>query len=174
MGRRVEGPGPRLRESLEPKWGGGRAAGQMGLLFPRVHLLPPGVHLLPPAHLCDPSPQVFLLAGRKRKRSKTANYLISSDPTNLSRGGENFIGKLRWGWEAQWPVTSVPLCLAECSPHRTLWNCPLARGFSHFDRHRSLGGLVKMVQWGEFPGGLVVRILGFHCRGPGSIPGLWN
>ncbi|DAA16648.1 TPA: tubby like protein 1-like [Bos taurus] len=39
--------------------------------------------------------KVFLLAGRKRKRSKTANYLISSDPTNLSRGGENFIGKLR-------------------------------------------------------------------------------
>uniref|UniRef100_A0A8D0Y964 Tubby-like protein n=1 Tax=Sus scrofa TaxID=9823 RepID=A0A8D0Y964_PIG len=41
------------------------------------------------------SPQVFLLAGRKRKRSKTANYLISSDPTNLSRAGETFIGKLR-------------------------------------------------------------------------------
>nr|XP_036871012.1 tubby-related protein 1-like isoform X6 [Manis javanica] len=39
--------------------------------------------------------KVFLLAGRKRKRSKTANYLISSDPTNLSRGGENFVGKLR-------------------------------------------------------------------------------
>lgn len=38
------------------------------------------------------------MAGRKRKRSKTANYLISSDPTNLSRAGENFIGKLRWGW----------------------------------------------------------------------------
>ena len=24
---------------------------------------------------------------------------------------------------------------------------------------------------GEFPGGLVVRILGFHCRGLGSVPG---
>ena len=23
----------------------------------------------------------------------------------------------------------------------------------------------------EFPGGLVVKILGFHCRGPSSIPG---
>ncbi|XP_006860625.1 PREDICTED: tubby-related protein 1 [Chrysochloris asiatica] len=43
----------------------------------------------------DMKKKVFLLAGRKRKRSKTANYLISSDPTNLSRGGENFIGKLR-------------------------------------------------------------------------------
>uniref|UniRef100_A0A8C9MCI7 Tubby-like protein n=1 Tax=Panthera tigris altaica TaxID=74533 RepID=A0A8C9MCI7_PANTA len=42
----------------------------------------------------DTEKKVFLLAGRKRKRSKTANYLISSDPTNLSRGGENFIGKL--------------------------------------------------------------------------------
>ncbi|XP_077015527.1 LOW QUALITY PROTEIN: tubby-related protein 1 [Tamandua tetradactyla] len=43
----------------------------------------------------DTEKKVFLLAGRKRKRSKTANYLISSDPTNLSRGGENFTGKLR-------------------------------------------------------------------------------
>ncbi|XP_023577993.1 tubby-related protein 1 [Octodon degus] len=45
----------------------------------------------------DAEKKVFLLAGRKRKRSKTANYLISSDPTNLSRGGDNFMGKLRWG-----------------------------------------------------------------------------
>ncbi|XP_032898090.1 tubby-related protein 1-like [Amblyraja radiata] len=39
--------------------------------------------------------KVFLLAGRKRKKCKTSNYLISIDPTDLSRGGENFIGKLR-------------------------------------------------------------------------------
>lgn len=39
--------------------------------------------------------KVFLLAGRKRKRSKTSNYLISTDPTDLSRGGEAFVGKLR-------------------------------------------------------------------------------
>ncbi|CAB1314598.1 unnamed protein product [Coregonus sp. 'balchen'] len=39
---------------------------------------------------------VFLLAGRKRKKSTTSNYLISIDPTDLSRGGENFIGKLRY------------------------------------------------------------------------------
>ncbi|XP_043853040.1 tubby-related protein 2 [Dromiciops gliroides] len=37
----------------------------------------------------------FLLAGRKRKRSKTSNYLISLDPTDLSRDGENFVGKVR-------------------------------------------------------------------------------
>ncbi|XP_075834895.1 tubby-related protein 1 [Microtus pennsylvanicus] len=43
----------------------------------------------------DTEKKVFLLASRKRKRSKTANYLISRDPTNLSRGGEDFIGKLR-------------------------------------------------------------------------------
>ncbi|XP_043086675.1 tubby-related protein 3 isoform X1 [Puntigrus tetrazona] len=40
-------------------------------------------------------PQVFLLAGRKRKKSKTSNYLISVDATDLSREGESFIGKLR-------------------------------------------------------------------------------
>lgn len=39
--------------------------------------------------------KVFLLAGRKRKKSKTSNYLISTDATDLSRGGESFIGKLR-------------------------------------------------------------------------------
>lgn len=44
--------------------------------------------------LC-PSFQVFLLAGRKRKKSKTSNYLISVDATDLSREGESFIGKLR-------------------------------------------------------------------------------
>ncbi|XP_040193702.1 tubby-related protein 1 [Rana temporaria] len=43
----------------------------------------------------DNEKKVFLLAGRKRKKSKTSNYLISIDATDLSRGGENFIGKLR-------------------------------------------------------------------------------
>uniref|UniRef100_A0A8C8YDV2 TUB like protein 2 n=1 Tax=Prolemur simus TaxID=1328070 RepID=A0A8C8YDV2_PROSS len=37
----------------------------------------------------------LLLAGRKRKRSKTSNYLISVDPTDLSRNGSFFVGKLR-------------------------------------------------------------------------------
>jgi hypothetical protein len=36
-----------------------------------------------------------LLAGRKRKKSATSNYLISTDPTDLSRGGESYVGKLR-------------------------------------------------------------------------------
>ncbi|CAG02406.1 unnamed protein product, partial [Tetraodon nigroviridis] len=40
--------------------------------------------------------RVFLLAGRKRKKSKTSNYLMSVDATDLSRGGESFIGKLRY------------------------------------------------------------------------------
>ncbi|XP_077400791.1 tubby-related protein 3 isoform X2 [Vanacampus margaritifer] len=43
----------------------------------------------------EDSKKVFLLAGRKRKKSKTSNYLISVDPTDLSREGESFIGKLR-------------------------------------------------------------------------------
>uniref|UniRef100_A0A8C5ZFJ7 Tubby-like protein n=1 Tax=Marmota marmota marmota TaxID=9994 RepID=A0A8C5ZFJ7_MARMA len=36
----------------------------------------------------------FLLAGRKRKRSKTSNYLISLDPEDLSRDGDSFVGKV--------------------------------------------------------------------------------
>ncbi|CAF0705106.1 unnamed protein product [Brachionus calyciflorus] len=43
----------------------------------------------------DDGKKVFLLAARKRKRSKTANYLISTDATDLNRDGENFVGKLR-------------------------------------------------------------------------------
>ncbi|XP_078286869.1 tubby protein homolog [Rhinoraja longicauda] len=43
----------------------------------------------------DDGKKVFLMAGRKRKKSKTSNYLISTDPTNLSRAGESFVGKLR-------------------------------------------------------------------------------
>ncbi|XP_028302998.1 tubby-related protein 1-like [Gouania willdenowi] len=43
----------------------------------------------------DNEQKTFLLAGRKRKKSATSNYLISIDATDLSRGGENFVGKLR-------------------------------------------------------------------------------
>ncbi|XP_015282025.1 PREDICTED: tubby-related protein 3 [Gekko japonicus] len=43
----------------------------------------------------DDNRKVFLLAGRKRKKSKTSNYIISIDPTDLSREGESFVGKLR-------------------------------------------------------------------------------
>ncbi|XP_061564034.1 tubby protein homolog [Cololabis saira] len=39
--------------------------------------------------------RVFLMAGRKRKKCKTSNYLISIDPTNLSRDTTSYIGKLR-------------------------------------------------------------------------------
>ncbi|CAJ0581617.1 unnamed protein product, partial [Mesorhabditis spiculigera] len=39
--------------------------------------------------------KIFLLAARKRKKSTTANYLISTDPTDLSREGDAFIGKVR-------------------------------------------------------------------------------
>lgn len=39
--------------------------------------------------------KVFLVAGRKRKKSATSNYLMSTDPTDLSRGGDAFVGKLR-------------------------------------------------------------------------------
>lgn len=35
------------------------------------------------------------LLGRKRKKSKTSNYIISCDPTDLSRQADGFVGKLR-------------------------------------------------------------------------------
>lgn len=39
--------------------------------------------------------KVFLLAGRKRKKSTSSNYLITTDPTDLSRSGQSIVGKLR-------------------------------------------------------------------------------
>lgn len=38
--------------------------------------------------------RVFLLAGRKRKKTTTSNYLVTTDPTDLSRTGESYIGNL--------------------------------------------------------------------------------
>ncbi|BFZ09680.1 hypothetical protein BsWGS_12719 [Bradybaena similaris] len=43
----------------------------------------------------DNGRKIFLLAGRKRKKSTTSNYLISTDPTDLTRNGESYCGKLR-------------------------------------------------------------------------------
>ncbi|XP_045480442.1 protein king tubby [Harmonia axyridis] len=43
----------------------------------------------------DHGKKVFLLAARKRKKSATSNYLISTDPTDLSRNAESYVGKLR-------------------------------------------------------------------------------
>lgn len=36
-----------------------------------------------------------MVSGRKRKKSKTSNYIISCDPTDLSRQADGFVGKLR-------------------------------------------------------------------------------
>ncbi|XP_060695380.1 tubby protein homolog isoform X2 [Hemiscyllium ocellatum] len=43
----------------------------------------------------DDGKKLFLLAGRKRKKSKTSNYLISVDATDLSREADSYVGKLR-------------------------------------------------------------------------------
>lgn len=44
--------------------------------------------------MCDLN-KYKLCAGRKRKKSKTSNYIISCDPTDLSRQADGFVGKLR-------------------------------------------------------------------------------
>lgn len=41
------------------------------------------------------SKKLFLLAARKRKKSRSSNYLMSTDAKDLSRDGKNFVGKLR-------------------------------------------------------------------------------
>ena len=43
----------------------------------------------------DRKQKIFLLAARKRKKSTTANYLLSTDPTNLSREGDGYVAKVR-------------------------------------------------------------------------------
>ncbi len=55
-----------------------------------------GVDKLHPAYyLYLEDKNVFLLAARKRKRSKTSNYLISLDKSDLSRNSGNYVGKVR-------------------------------------------------------------------------------
>lgn len=39
--------------------------------------------------------RALLLAARKRKKSATSHYVISADPTDLSRKGTGAVGKLR-------------------------------------------------------------------------------
>lgn len=63
----------------------------LAVIFPSLFL---AVHSKMFFH-CD-SAKVFLMAGRKRKKCKTSNYLISTDPTNLSRDTNCYIGKLRY------------------------------------------------------------------------------
>lgn len=80
----------------------------LGCLFPHYPFLCPTGTVFPCLWTPSPSqipevesdglfshPQHFLLAGRKRKMSTTSNYLISLDPTDLSRDGDNFVGKVR-------------------------------------------------------------------------------
>lgn len=43
----------------------------------------------------DGRPPVFLLAGRKRKKCTTSTYLLTTDPTDLSRGSEHTVASLR-------------------------------------------------------------------------------
>lgn len=38
----------------------------------------------------------FLLAARKRKKGKAANYIISLDKQDMARDGPNYMGKLRY------------------------------------------------------------------------------
>ena len=39
--------------------------------------------------------KIFLLGARKRKKTTTSSYIISTDPTDVSRKNESFVAKLR-------------------------------------------------------------------------------
>ena len=42
--------------------------------------------------------------------------------------------------------------------------------FDHTPGFAHLGGSLELVSCWEFPGGLALRVPGFHCHGLGSIP----
>ena len=51
-------------------------------------------------------------------------------------------------------------------------HCPDFRDTINYQKYKDRSkARVKSTFFREFPAGLVVRILGFHCCGPGSIPG---
>ncbi|CAI2323916.1 unnamed protein product [Caenorhabditis sp. 36 PRJEB53466] len=58
-------------------------------MFPTYFL-----HLEEPTNM-NQKGKLFLLAARKRKKSTTANYLISADATNLSREADSYCAKVR-------------------------------------------------------------------------------
>jgi len=67
-----------------------------GMVQCRVHREASGMdRLYPHYNLILEEGNSFLLAARKRKKSKSSNYLISLDKNDLSRDGNNFMGKLR-------------------------------------------------------------------------------
>lgn len=91
-----------LPDLLPPPGEGER---QEGRHFGKVHLSRCAhyLQLYWPVHVCSNvcfvysvTTKVFLMAGRKRKKCKTSNYLISTDPTDLSRDTNCYIGKLRY------------------------------------------------------------------------------
>lgn len=50
---------------------------------------------MPSLFLFLSSHSAIVWPGRKRKKSKTSNYIVSCDPTDLSRNADGFCGKLR-------------------------------------------------------------------------------
>lgn len=66
-----------------------REKGKLGYPYYAVYLEAPGV--MPGS----PEGERFLLSARKRKKSKTSNYLISIDLDDTSRQSGNYFGKLR-------------------------------------------------------------------------------
>ena len=44
----------------------------------------------------DNGRRIFLLAGRKRKKCSTSTYVLSTDPTDLSRQGKSTLATLRY------------------------------------------------------------------------------
>ena len=44
---------------------------------------------------CNTNENIFILASRRRKKSKLCNYLITTSQQDLSRGGPGYVGKLR-------------------------------------------------------------------------------
>ena len=83
-------------------------------------------------------------------------------PKCRRRGFDPWVGKIPW--RREWQHTPVVL-LGEFYGQRSL------AGYSPWGSKRS-----NMTEWitypGESLGGLVIRILDFHCHGLGSIPGL--
>lgn len=61
------------------------------ILRPKFHHSPNFEHISKHFIISTLSP----CTGRKRKKSKTSNYIISCDPTDLSRQADGFVGKLR-------------------------------------------------------------------------------
>ena len=71
----------------------------------------------------DNGRRIFLLAGRKRKKCSTSTYVLSTDPTDLSRQGSSTLATLRSVQNLFFFIFIISVWLSNLTKSRSMCNC---------------------------------------------------